>query len=507
MDGYDASQYGGACPGGGAMPGAAMGQKRSIGEVTSMESVNKRPRIEGEQAPSRVLHVRGLPQDCTEPELIAVACAFGRVTNILMLKGKNQAFIEMQDETTATALVQYYNSVRATIRGKAIYFQFSNRKEITVSNNVETPNYILLITILNVTFSITIDVLQQVFQGYPTLQKIVIFNKGGNLQALVQFNSVEAATRAKMELDGKDIYQGCCTLKIQYSSLESLNVKFNNDKSRDFTNPSLPTGDARPSGGLIPTMGMGGAYMARSGDPLQQSMPHMYGGMDQGWGGAGGYPMPGVGGFGMGAGGFGQQNAGTVLIVNGLPEEGIDPDIVFTLFGVYGDVLRVKIMFKTKEKALVQFTSHVFAQSALQHLNGVNFRGKTLRVNFSKVENINMPRSEDQEGLNLTKDYTNSPLHRFKMPGSKNFQHITQPSSALHLSSLPEESTEEELRTLFGNFGTVANFRFFENHKHMAVLEMGSVEEAIEALIGMHNYQIGDHHMKVSFSTARKSQN
>ncbi|OQR68341.1 polypyrimidine tract-binding protein 3-like [Tropilaelaps mercedesae] len=51
------------------------------------------------------------------------------------------------------------------------------------------------------------------------------------------------AQAAKMTLDGQHIYNGCCTLRIEYSKLQQLNVKYNNDKSRDFTNPSLPTGD------------------------------------------------------------------------------------------------------------------------------------------------------------------------------------------------------------------------------------------------------------------------
>lgn len=44
-------------------------------------------------------------------------------------------------------------------------------------------------------------------------------------------------------LDGQNIYNGCCTLRIDYSKMTSLNVKYNNDKSRDYTNPSLPSGD------------------------------------------------------------------------------------------------------------------------------------------------------------------------------------------------------------------------------------------------------------------------
>lgn len=48
-------------------------------------------------------------------------------------------------------------------------------------------------------------------------------------------------------LDGQNIYNACCTLRISFSKLTSLNVKYNNDKSRDYTRPDLPTGDNQPS--------------------------------------------------------------------------------------------------------------------------------------------------------------------------------------------------------------------------------------------------------------------
>ena len=51
------------------------------------------------------------------------------------------------------------------------------------------------------------------------------------------------AQAAKLSLDGQNIYNACCTLRIEYSKLSNLNVKYNNDKSRDYTNPSLPTGE------------------------------------------------------------------------------------------------------------------------------------------------------------------------------------------------------------------------------------------------------------------------
>ena len=49
-------------------------------------------------------------------------------------------------------------------------------------------------------------------------------------------------------LDGQNIYNSCCTLRIEFSKLTSLNVKYNNDKSRDYTNPTLPTGETSSTG-------------------------------------------------------------------------------------------------------------------------------------------------------------------------------------------------------------------------------------------------------------------
>lgn len=48
-------------------------------------------------------------------------------------------------------------------------------------------------------------------------------------------------------LDGQNIYNACCTLRISFSKLTSLNVKYNNDKSRDYTRPDLPTADSQTS--------------------------------------------------------------------------------------------------------------------------------------------------------------------------------------------------------------------------------------------------------------------
>lgn len=133
-------------------------------------------------------------------------------------------------------------------------------------------------------------------------------------------------------------------------------------------------------------------------------------------GAAAGYPQA-MSSVGLGAMAFGQQQAmgPTVLIVSGLDESRVNPDILFTLFGVYGDVLRVKIMFNRKDTALIQYQLHSGAELACQNLNGISLFGKPLKVNFSKHQHVAIPKESSAEADNLTKDYTGHPLHRFRV--------------------------------------------------------------------------------------------
>uniref|UniRef100_A0A8B9TLM6 RRM domain-containing protein n=1 Tax=Anas platyrhynchos TaxID=8839 RepID=A0A8B9TLM6_ANAPL len=179
----------------------------------------------------------------------------------------------------------------------------------------------------------------------------------------------------------------------------------------------------------------------------------------------------------------------------------VTPQSLFTLFGVYGDVQRVKILYNKKDSALIQMADGNQSQLAMSHLNGQKMYGKIIRVTLSKHQTVQLPR-EGLDDQGLTKDFGNSPLHRFKKPGSKNFQNIFPPSATLHLSNIPPSVAEEDLRTLFANTGgTVKAFKFFQRDHKMALLQMSTVEEAIQALIDLHNYNLGEnHHLRVSFS-------
>ena len=82
---------------------ASSGYKRlndDNSHLDQMSNGGKRIKIENinNKDVSKVVHIRSLPMDATENEVIQLGLGFGKVTNLLMLKGKNQAFLEMECE-------------------------------------------------------------------------------------------------------------------------------------------------------------------------------------------------------------------------------------------------------------------------------------------------------------------------------------------------------------------------------------------------------------------------
>lgn len=84
--------------------------------------------------------------------------------------------------------------------------------------NEGRPNHVLLITVINPAYPINCDVIYQICSPQGKVLRIVIFKKNG-VQAMVEFDSVESAKRAKLALNGCDIYSGCCTLKVEFAKV------------------------------------------------------------------------------------------------------------------------------------------------------------------------------------------------------------------------------------------------------------------------------------------------
>ncbi|NXG04422.1 PTBP3 protein, partial [Sakesphorus luctuosus] len=233
-------------------------------------------------SPSRVLHIRKIPSDVTGREIISLGLPFGKVTNVLMLKGKAmyclQALLEMASIEDAVSMMSYYTPAPPHLHNHPVYIQYSNYKELKTDNlhnqaklqaalqgvnavqqgslaitgapaaeggHLPAHGSVLRIIVENVFYPITLEMLYQIFSKFGYVLKIVMFNKNDRFQALLQYADAMNAYYAKMYLDGQSIYTGCCTLHIDFSKLTSLKIRYNNNKSRDFTRTDLPFGDGQ----------------------------------------------------------------------------------------------------------------------------------------------------------------------------------------------------------------------------------------------------------------------
>ncbi|XP_037918077.1 heterogeneous nuclear ribonucleoprotein L isoform X13 [Hermetia illucens] len=342
------------------------------------------------------------------------------------------------------------------------------------------PNHILLFTIINPFYPITVDVLHKICHPHGQVQRIVIFKKNG-VQAMVEFDSLESATRARDNLNGADIYSGCCTLKIDYAKPEKLNVyKNDSDTSWDYT---LAT--AEP-----PLLGPGAGFPTYGPPDFHQTT--------EAWKGAPIHPTglmkePPIAAGRNAPVNFattGQQQQGAVMMVYGLDHETSNTDKLFNLVCLYGNVARIKFL-KTKEgTAMVQMGDSVAVERCVQHLNNipVGNNGK-IQIAFSKqnfLSEVINPFSLPDHTPSF-KEYTGSKNNRFLSPAQASKNRIQPPSKILHFFNTPPGLTDEQLIGIFNIKEvpptSVRMFPLKTERSSSGLIEFSSIAQAVLAIM------------------------
>ncbi|XP_062910941.1 uncharacterized protein LOC134349911 [Mobula hypostoma] len=78
--------------------------------------------------PGRVVYVGDLvPGRCTNGDLIHLAKLFGKISNILLIKGKGEGFVEMYNSADAQAMVRCYKAKPPVIQGNIIKVELSQK--------------------------------------------------------------------------------------------------------------------------------------------------------------------------------------------------------------------------------------------------------------------------------------------------------------------------------------------------------------------------------------------
>ncbi|XP_019429120.1 PREDICTED: polypyrimidine tract-binding protein homolog 3-like [Lupinus angustifolius] len=429
--------------------------------------------------PSKVIHIRNVGQEISEADLLQLFQSFGVITKLVMLRAKNQALIQMQDIATAVSALQFYENIQPNIRGRNVYIQFSSHQDLAPTDQNQgrgdEPNRILLVTIHHVLYPMTVDVMHRVFSTHGSVEKIVTFHKSAGCQALIQYQSRQSAVTAKNALQGRNVYDGCCQLDIQFSNLDDLQVNYNTDRTRDFTNPDLPTEQkgrsSQPDAGNM--YGSAARTVGLSHAANAEAIAAAFGGN----------LPPGI---------TGENDRCTILVSNLNPDR-IDEDKLFNLFSIYGNIVRVKLLWSKPDHALVQMGDGFQAELAVHFLKGAILFGKRLEVNYSKHATI-------LQGAD-THEYANSNLNRFNHNAAKNYRYCCYPTWMIHLSSLPQDITEEDIVSLVEDHGVILNCKVFEmNGKKQALVQFETEEQATEALVCKHATSISGSVVRISFS-------
>ncbi|MED6144959.1 hypothetical protein PIB30_020431 [Stylosanthes scabra] len=326
------------------------------------------------QTPSKVLHLRNLPWECTDDELVELCRPFGKIVNTKCNVGanRNQAFVEFADLNQAISMVSYYasSSEPAQVRGKTVYIQYSNRHEIVNNKSPgDVPGNVLLVTIEGVEAGdVSIDVIHLVFSAFGFVHKIATFEKTAGFQALIQYTDAETAAAARNALDGRSIpryllpeHVGSCHLRISYSAHRDLNIKFQSNRSRDYTNPMLPVNHTAIDGALQSVVGPDGKKIEPESNVLLASIENM-------------------------------QYAVTV-------------DVLHTVFSAFGTVQKIAIFEKNGQtQALIQYPDITTAATAKEALEGhCIYDGGycKLHLTYSRHTDLNVKAFSDK-----SRDYT-----------------------------------------------------------------------------------------------------
>lgn len=197
-------------------------------------------------ATTPVVHVRGLPENVTESDLHQAVMNFGTISYIMQIPNKNMALIEFENVESATSLINYCQTNTIFVGTKPAIFNYSNSARIKRPDNARNSfqssgssfspaeNSVILLTILNARHPITVDVIHAISHQFGSVLRIVIFKKNG-VQAMVEFDSIETAKKAKEGLHGQDIYSECCSIRADFAKPQTLNVRKNDHETWDFT--------------------------------------------------------------------------------------------------------------------------------------------------------------------------------------------------------------------------------------------------------------------------------
>ncbi|KAL6774265.1 hypothetical protein ACKKBG_A24370 [Auxenochlorella protothecoides x Auxenochlorella symbiontica] len=235
--------------------------------------------------PTKVIHVRNLPFEVTDEEIIEMCSEFG---SVIAVKGrigekKNQAFVEFAELESSIAIVTRYQGPAdpARLRGRPVFMAYAGRDHLTnVTSSYTSPSPVVMARITHISETLapllTLEVLNAVFAAFGPVLKMALQPQGpSEVLAFVQYGDAAQAQAAKGGLAGARLPAGAfdpgaapaapgdapLVEGLQYCSARNLVIPVQSAHTRDFTRPELAWGEPNRAyiSSLVPAADAGGA--------------------------------------------------------------------------------------------------------------------------------------------------------------------------------------------------------------------------------------------------------
>jgi heterogeneous nuclear ribonucleoprotein L len=532
--------------------------------------------------PSRVLHLRQVPLGATPHDIAEFMSQFGRVDYATLLPTKGQALVEFAEVPVAARVIETGQRQPLVLGGRTIFCNFSRSHQINravatrmpaqmggsavavpfdasggrstvaprpdVMDDRPLPTRNMFVTpvvcfhINKATAPIDVDTIARVCESVGAEfrpLRIVIFYKNG-VQALVELDSVDSAYRLAEVVHNQFIYEDCCKIVAAPSRTAStLNVKVQNDTTRDFTRNDLPSGPsmnphsltpvqmaerelAIESGRPVPPLPWddgGGDPRGRSGSVGHSGPSHSRGGVSPSPSGHSGGPH-GIGSAATGPAVYVPVATapGSIVAVYGLDPARATAKRVFNLFCVYGNVRRVRCAPPGSDpadeglaSAVVEMEDATQAAGATGFLNGQTLFGNKLRIVSTPllaIEGRPLPsEAADPLGAMHVRDYVGSPVNRFRK--AEQFRNVFEPGPTLHVANVPASYTEADIeRYIMENGGARPSAVSWMDMgggrvtvgapRRIGLVQFSSTSEALESLMMANNTFADGHTIKLA---------
>ena len=208
-----------------------------------------------------------------------------------------------------------------------------------------------------------------------------------------------------------------------------------------------------------------------------------------------------------------QHPQGAVCLVYGLCLKKMNPNRLFNLFCLYGNVVRVKFLKVKEGYAMVQMDNELAVKRVIKHLNNSTFFGTEMQLGISKQTFIADVQSPYQlpDGSNNFQDFMGSKNNRYNNLEMTSKNRIQEPSKILHFFNLPWlESSDINANFVTNGAPKPKVIKMFplkkERSPSSGLIEFETLPDALEGLIICNHQPIPNHTgiMKLCFSSRAK---